>query len=108
MDQRKVNPTIWNELFSKTFNLKSIIEKFSKFNKETKLTPSIIPDKIKQLRVFIKRDVKSKLSNKQYMTFTFLEAPLLALILAYLVRYFNVDEGIGSSQVNGEVIRKKT
>ncbi|HIF15623.1 MAG TPA: hypothetical protein EYQ86_10070 [Bacteroidetes bacterium] len=98
MDQRKVNPTIWNELFSKTFNLKSIIEKFSKFNKETKLTPSIIPDKIKQLRVFIKRDVKSKLSNKQYMTFTFLEAPLLALILAYLVRYFNVDEGIGNSE----------
>lgn len=51
-----------------------------------------VPAKIKQLKVFILRDVLSKLSNRQYLAINFLEAPLLAFILAYLVKFFISDE----------------
>ena len=50
-----------------------------------------IPSKIKQLKVFITRDVLSKLTNSQYMTINMLEAPVLALILAFFVKYRNTD-----------------
>jgi hypothetical protein len=50
-----------------------------------------IPNKLKQFKVFITRDVLSKLTNTQYLMINFIEAPLLAFILAYLVRYFNTD-----------------
>lgn len=51
-----------------------------------------VPSKLRQLGVFIKRDVLSKLSNKQYLAINLLEAPLLAFILAYLVKFFVSDE----------------
>ncbi len=50
-----------------------------------------IPNKLKQFRIFVKRDVLSKLSNTQYMVINFLEAPLLACLLAYIIKYFNVN-----------------
>jgi ABC-type multidrug transport system ATPase subunit len=86
-DERKVSPKKWNEIFIKNIKIPELKSKTS-----DDLPAIIIPSKIKQLSVFIKRDVLSKLSNSQYMTFTFAEAPLLAFILAFLVRYFDVDE----------------
>tara|TARA_Y100000589_G_scaffold246893_1_gene234768 strand:- start:87946 stop:91002 length:3057 start_codon:yes stop_codon:yes gene_type:complete len=50
-----------------------------------------IPNKIKQFKVFITRDVLSKLANKQYMFINMLEAPVLAFILSYIIRYYNTD-----------------
>jgi ABC-type multidrug transport system ATPase subunit len=50
-----------------------------------------IPNKLKQFKVFITRDVLSKLANKQYMYINMLEAPVLAFILAYIIRYYNTD-----------------
>ena len=87
-DERKVSPKKWNEIFRENISIQDLKSKFSK-----NIVRSIIPSKWKQLQVFIKRDVLSKLSNSQYMLFTFTEAPFLAFLLAYLVRYFNVDEG---------------
>jgi len=59
------------------------------------LLPSVafkIPGLLKQLWVFITRDVLSKISNTQYLIVTFLEAPVLAFILSYIIKYFNVSE----------------
>jgi len=85
-DQRKTTPTTWNEIYRDRF----------KFEKEE--TPSgkpdtalNIPDKLKQSLIFTARDVRAKLSNKQYMLINFLEAPLLAIILAGLVRFYPGD-----------------
>ena len=86
-DERKVSPKRWNEIYLNNFQVPKI-----EIDTNAKLKPSIIPAKLKQLQVFIKRDVLSKLSNTQYLLFTFTEAPLLAFILAYLVRYYDVDE----------------
>lgn len=41
----------------------------------------------KQLAIFFKRDVLSKLANRQYLMINLLEAPLLALVLGWLLRY---------------------
>lgn len=85
---RKVSPITWNKHY------KELIETgIHSDKKHTDIPESIfkVPNVLKQFSVFIKRDVKSKLTNTQYLLINFLEAPLLALILAYLVRYFNTD-----------------
>lgn len=86
---RKVSPVTWNNHY------KELIEtEIHTDRKHTEIPESIfkIPNVLKQFKVFITRDVKSKLTNTQYLLINFLEAPLLAFILAYLVRYFNTDE----------------
>ncbi|NVO09108.1 MAG: ATP-binding cassette domain-containing protein [Bacteroidales bacterium] len=50
-----------------------------------------IPNWVKQLRVFVQRDVLSKLANTQYMIINILEAPILALLLSYIIKFYNVD-----------------
>jgi len=70
--------------------------KFKKLKRNTKIEErkfipkaySSIPKRIKQFKVFFLRDVLSKLSNTQYILVTILEAPLLALILSFFVKYF--------------------
>lgn len=85
---RKVSPLEWNRHY------KEQIETGIHSQKEhTDIPESIfkVPHFLKQFKVFITRDVRSKLTNTQYLLINFLEAPLLAFILAYLVRYFNTD-----------------
>lgn len=50
-----------------------------------------IPNKLKQFLVFVKRDLLSKLSNTQYLIINLFEAPLLAFLLAYIIRYYDVN-----------------
>jgi hypothetical protein len=59
---------------------------------------SRIPSKWKQFNVFFKRDILSKLANRQYMLINMLEAPVLAAILAFFVKYFN-DKGSKSEYI---------
>ncbi len=47
------------------------------------------PNKFRQFLVFVKRDILSKLSDRQYLVITLLEAPVLAFFLAFLIRYFD-------------------
>ncbi len=51
-----------------------------------------IPDLWNQFKIFVARDVKAKLVNKQYLLITFLEAPLLAIIIGYFTKYFSGSE----------------
>ena len=86
---RKVSPSGWNKHY------KELIEKnIHHDHKHTDIPESIfkVPNILKQFKVFITRDVKSKLTNTQYLAINFIEAPLLAFILAFLVRYFNTDD----------------
>lgn len=52
-----------------------------------------VPGWFKQLKVFITRDVLSKLTNKQYLYVNLLEAPLLSILLSFIIKYYNVDVG---------------
>jgi ABC-type multidrug transport system ATPase subunit len=87
---RKVSPKEWNESF----------EEFHKLDKPkrrsilVKRLPEItfkIPKKLKQFRIFISRDILSKLSNSQYILINILESPVLALILSFIIKYFNIN-----------------
>jgi len=61
-----------------------------------------IPSRAKQTFLFALRDVQAKLHNTQYLVINLLEAPLLAFILAFIVRYFHLD-----NQNEGEYIFSK-
>ncbi|MBN2669508.1 MAG: ATP-binding cassette domain-containing protein [Bacteroidales bacterium] len=51
-----------------------------------------IPNAFVQFKIFSLRDIKSKLTNRQYLLLTFLEAPVLAVILGYFTKYIADDE----------------
>ncbi len=82
-DQRKITPETWNEIYKNKI-------KYQEFEKMSKLPEAVlnIPNKLRQLLIFTARDFRSKLSNKQYIIINLLEAPLLAIILAVLVRFY--------------------
>jgi ABC-type multidrug transport system ATPase subunit len=85
---RKTTPSEWSKHY------RELIESHLTENKHAGEIPEAIfkiPNSLKQFAVFIKRDVLSKLTNTQYLMINLLEAPLLAFILAFLVRYFNTD-----------------
>ena len=87
-NKRKVTPLQWKGLYDEKFK-PEVVE-------EVKELPPLslkIPSYVKQSLIFIKRDLLSKLSNKQYLLINLLEAPLLAFILAFLVRYRSSPDG---------------
>ncbi|MBN8703432.1 MAG: ATP-binding cassette domain-containing protein [Bacteroidetes bacterium] len=83
-NERKVKPTEWYERFKQNFIFKPV-------RAEKKLPESSfqIPSKLTQLLIFIKRDVLAKVSNMQYMLINLLEAPLLAFILSFIIKYIS-------------------
>ncbi|MTI21335.1 ATP-binding cassette domain-containing protein, partial [Fulvivirga sp. RKSG066] len=81
-NKRKREPQQWHESFKEKFT----IEKVEDINEEPPHSLSI-PNKIKQSIIFTTRDMLSKISNKQYLLINLLEAPLLAIILAFIIRY---------------------
>lgn len=85
---RKISPAEWNKHYKE-----GIEPKVGDHVAEESIPESTfrIPNKFKQFKVFITRDVLSKLTNKQYLSINLLEAPLLAFILAYLVKFYNTD-----------------
>ncbi|MFN6038752.1 MAG: ATP-binding cassette domain-containing protein, partial [Bacteroidota bacterium] len=87
--QRKYLPSEWNGHYKEI--IESKIEK-PEHDYNTPTNSFKIPGWIRQLFIFIQRDVLSKLTNTQYILINFFEAPALAFILAYLVRYFNTDK----------------
>ena len=46
-----------------------------------------IPNKIRQLLVFVQRNVLSKISDSQYLTINALLSPVLALFIGYFIKY---------------------
>ena len=91
--ERKISPIEWNQLY------REHIEVFDSSEEEAAALPEsnfTIPGKLKQLSIFVKRDVLSKLTNRQYVLINLLEAPVLAMILAFFMRFF-VPSG-GSSE----------
>jgi len=45
------------------------------------------PSLLRQFIIYISRDYKSKIANRQYMLLTLLEAPVLGFILSFIIRY---------------------
>lgn len=79
---RKKSPEDWHQ-----FYLANKRENPPKTEKTKPPKNLVIPSKIKQTFIYFQRDLRSKLSNKTYLIIAFLEAPLLAFILTYIIRY---------------------
>ena len=81
-DERKMSPQDWHELYLK--------------NREEMAAPAVSdvppsdqkkPNALKQFMIFLHRNIKTKITNLQYLCITLLEAPVLAMICALLTRY---------------------
>ncbi len=86
-DERKMTPQNWHELYLK--------------NREEMPVPAVSdvptsdqkkPGVLKQFAIFLHRNIKTKITNAQYLTITLTVAPLLAVICALLTR-FSPPEG---------------
>ncbi|MEX2597703.1 MAG: ATP-binding cassette domain-containing protein [Salibacteraceae bacterium] len=93
-EKRKTAPKEWNKIYLKKFD--------PELNREEPELPEVefkTPNFIKQLKVFVTRDVLSKITNKQYLAINLLEAPLLGFILSYFLRFVMIGD-----QDSGEYI----
>ena len=86
-DERKMTPQNWHELYLK--------------NREEMPKPAVFnmpqsdqkkPNALKQFAIFLHRNIKTKITNVQYLSITLSIAPLLAVICALLTR-FSPPEG---------------
>lgn len=86
--KRKITPQQWHEMFKSSFRA-------SRIEDVKELPPRGLhrPTHLKQLFIFTARDFLAKLSNKQYLLINLLEAPLLALLLAFIIRYKSSPDG---------------
>lgn len=81
---RRVNPSVWYSKYKE-----NILPNLVKHKYETVLPPTNfrIPDPWEQFKIFSKRNLLSKITNKQYILINLFEAPLLAFILGYFSKY---------------------
>jgi ABC-type multidrug transport system ATPase subunit len=84
---RRVTPLEWSGMFRENMKLQ---QKPIPLVKE-KLPKNYysIPGLFGQMKIFLKRDLFSKLSNRQYLLISLLGAPLLAFLLGYFTKYVN-------------------
>ncbi|MFA5818351.1 MAG: ATP-binding cassette domain-containing protein [Bacteroidales bacterium] len=82
--ERQISPKEWHEKYKKKM-MPVLGDKPSK----TVIPPSNfrVPEKVDQIRTFIKRNLIRKIADRQYMTINLLEAPLLAFILGYISKF---------------------
>ncbi|MBK9194430.1 MAG: ABC transporter permease [Flavobacteriales bacterium] len=89
-DQRRIGPEAWNEVFRAQMDARS---KSIPTNDEVPKSTFVPPGVLKQFKVFWTRDVLSKLANRQYVLINLLEAPVLAFIMAFFLRYYRTGHG---------------
>ncbi len=87
-NKRKISPPQWYELYKSHFKVARVED-----IKEQPPQSLSLPNRIKQTVIFATRDTLSKLSNKQYLLINLLEAPLLAIILAVIIKYKSAPGG---------------
>ncbi|HPM29283.1 MAG TPA: ATP-binding cassette domain-containing protein, partial [Chryseolinea sp.] len=86
--KRKITPPQWYDLYKEGFKINRVED-----IKEEPPHSLSLPNKLKQTIIFATRDTLSKLSNKQYLLINLLEAPLLAFILAIIIKYKSAPGG---------------
>ncbi|HEY3429116.1 MAG TPA: ATP-binding cassette domain-containing protein, partial [Cyclobacteriaceae bacterium] len=82
---RKISAGQWYQFFKKKIKIPKI-----EHASDTLTVTQEIPGRLSQLKIFVIRDVLSKLANKQYMYINLLEAPVLAFFISFMVKYYNL------------------
>jgi len=86
---RKVAPEEWYDKFKENISSKIKITPGPK--EELPDSYYSVPGLFKQMVIFFRRDLLSKLANRQYILISLLGAPLLALLLGYFTRFVKGD-----------------
>jgi ABC-type multidrug transport system ATPase subunit/uncharacterized tellurite resistance protein B-like protein len=81
-EKRKVKPKEWASVYATKNPFESIPEV-----KEPPHKNLDIPGIFEQLKIYLSRDFKSKIANRQYVLLTLLEAPILGFVLSFIIRY---------------------
>lgn len=84
---RQINPQQWHERYLAKFK-EAAFEEVEEVKEEPPKSLNR-PNVIKQAFIFTIRDFLAKVSNQQYMLINLLEAPVLAVLLAYIIRFQN-------------------
>lgn len=80
-DKRKISPQEWHAHYLKTkATAKDKVEELPK-------TEQHRPSVVKQMLIFLQRNIKAKITDRQWLLITLLEAPVLALISAVMTHY---------------------
>jgi ABC transport system ATP-binding/permease protein len=87
-NKRKITPPQWHDLYKERFKLNRVEDV-----KEEPPHSLFLPHKVRQMLIFTVRDTLAKLSNKQYLLINLLEAPLLAIILTFIIKYKSAPGG---------------
>ncbi len=81
-DERKMTPQEWHELY-----LQHRAPMTEPRVHDVPPSDQRRPNVLKQFALFLSRNFRTKITNLQYICITLLEAPLLALVCAYLTRF---------------------
>jgi ABC-type multidrug transport system ATPase subunit len=81
-DERKMKPQDWHELY-----LKGRDEMSEPAVSTIPPSDQKKPGVLKQFAIFLHRNIRTKITNVQYLLITLLQAPLLAVVCAMLTRY---------------------
>jgi|WetSurMetagenome_2_1015567.scaffolds.fasta_scaffold00394_16 ABC transport system ATP-binding/permease protein len=81
-EKRKIKPKEWSNAFNSKYPFTRVQEVKEPPHKNLQR-----PGIIKQFRIYLTRDFKSKIANSQYVLLTLLEAPILGFILSFIIRY---------------------
>ena len=81
-EKRKVKPNEWANTYSSKNPFKQVPEIKEPPHKNLRR-----PGRLRQFRIYFSRDLKSKISNNQYVLLTLLEAPILGFVLSFIIRY---------------------
>jgi len=101
--QRRITPQEWNNFYNIMCAPEQdtrIKEEAKNTESEKKLLGSNLPNALKQFQVFFWRDVLGKITNKQYLIVNLLEAPLLAFLLSWFIKYSEEDNYVFRENVN--------
>ncbi|MBN2275215.1 MAG: ATP-binding cassette domain-containing protein [Bacteroidales bacterium] len=82
-DARKVTPQQWDEHYHHLIRYKEVPTVETSPPKNLR-----IPSWFSQVWIYFVRDFLSKISNRQYIALSMLEAPILGFMLSYIIRYF--------------------
>lgn len=88
---RKVKPEEWYEKFSWGAIETSYVGDPEPLPPISFKTPGLF----KQWLLYIQRDVKSKCANLQYILLNLFEAPIMALVVSLLLRYYDISSPTG-------------
>ena len=81
-DERKMTPQDWHELY-----LKGREELPAPVVSNIPPSDQKKPGVLKQFAIFLHRNIRTKITNLQYLLITLLQAPVLAVVCAMLTRY---------------------